>query len=100
MRNKEVKRLTKKNQELLNKISDLETQLADVKECLRKQEQMWIKSIEATSPKAKISNRSMKVDMNFASKAKSNQVQSGEKPRVKINYKQNMKTMVHQKYLK
>ncbi|CAI2378601.1 unnamed protein product [Moneuplotes crassus] len=97
---KEVKKLSKKNQDLLNKISELEKQLSDVTECLRKQEQMWIKSIETTSPTQKVPNRSMKIDMNFSSKTKSNKAQIGEKPKVKINYRQNMKTMVHQKYLK
>ncbi|CAI2360335.1 unnamed protein product [Moneuplotes crassus] len=100
MKNREVARLTKRNQELVNKISSLEKELEDVKESLRKQERMWIKSVESSSPKTNASETSPNQEESAVIKTRAKRINSGENPRIGVNCKQNSPTLLRQKYFK
>lgn len=96
---KDNARLKETNQNLQKRISELEQECKNLEEKLQTQEALWIKAFDMMSPKKKGSegvNTTFPAPDNSTAKPKP-QVQRGKQ---KANYKQNMKTMIHQKYMK
>ena len=111
---KENNKLKEEKLGLQKRISDLEQELKEAEEKYHNKEQLWIKAFEASSPK-NIQGGKGEKQFSFAGvnlrNAKSPPARIGmpqtgpaqgtnAQQRGKVNYKQNMKTMIHQKYMK
>lgn len=100
---KENAKQKESNQKLLERISELEQEVKVLSEKLKTQEALWIKAFDVNSPKNK--KRSMNTSFSPSvvgpnQRMGQNHPQSMERGKPKANYKQNMKTMIHQKYMK
>ena len=91
---KENERVKDINEKLLARIEGLEKELTSVSDKLKTQEVLWIKNF-GNSPKS----RPMSPNATFSSKMP---VAKKLNPKVKekANYKENIRTMIHQKYMK
>lgn len=86
-------KLKEVNSELLSRLTELESELVEVKDKVKNQEQLFIKALETNSPKNKLKMTGFIAPI-------SNKVQVINTQKGQKNYKQDMKTMIHQKYIK
>jgi hypothetical protein len=100
---KESIRQKEANQKFQERISELEEEVQILNEKLKSQEALWIKAFDINSPKNKKRSANVSFSPSVAvpnQRTGKNQPQSMERGKLKANYKQNMKTMIHQKYIK
>lgn len=98
---KENDRLKETNQGLQERIDELEQEVKDAEEKIKNQEALWIKAFDIVSPKNATKKISTGKNVTFPAPVASKKVERViDRPKAKANYKQNMKTMIHQKYMK
>lgn len=90
---KDNAKLKEANTDLLSRLNEVEVELIEARDKIKHQEQLFIKALETNSPKNK-------VKVNGFAAPVSNKIQVINTQKGQKNYKQDMKTMIHQKYIK
>ena len=88
------------NQTLKSRIEELEKEIEEAEDKAKTQEALWIKAFDMVSPKGANSKPQSNKALAFPVPQKKKIERIVPQPREKANYKQNMKTMIHQKYMK
>lgn len=96
---KDNEKLRDANTKLRVQVDQLEEEMKTLEEKLGTQEALWIKAFDMVSPKNKNTKKRTQ-NLQFTIPEKASEGKKGEKGKPKANYKQNMKTMIHQKYIK